>query len=162
MNLLSLRSPMSTVRLLTISSLLLATMISIGVQHVASGADSPGPMVPEILVRAGTTGDVYALFESATIPGRNVIELSKEGDEHFRPMGSLPLKKGIAADGPAVQELLFANELDGVALAQSVTTKLGTTSPLFVTHDGGATWTTEEISPTTQIRAMASTSNYWY
>jgi hypothetical protein len=119
-------------------------------------------MVPEMLIRAGTTGDVYALFESATIPGRNEIELSKEGDVRFRQMGSLPLKKGIAADGPEVQELLFANAMNGIAVAQLVSTKSGTASPFFVTHDGGATWRTEEISPTTQIRELASTPQYWY
>jgi hypothetical protein len=119
-------------------------------------------MVPEILVRAGTTGDVYALLESATIPGRNVVEVSTEGDKSFRPMGTLPLKKGIAIDGPAVQQFLFANENDGVAVAPAVETSLGMVSPLFVSHDGGRTWTTDEISPTTQIREMASTPDYWY
>jgi hypothetical protein len=119
-------------------------------------------MVPEILVRAGTTGDVYALLESATVPGRNVVEQSKEGDKSFRPMGSLPLKKGIAVDGPLVQQLLFANESDGVAVGQAVTTSEGMASPLFETHDGGRTWTTQELSPTTQVREMASTPDYWY
>jgi hypothetical protein len=115
-------------------------------------------MVPELLVRAGTSGDVYALFESATVPGKNVIELSVDGDKRFRTMGSLPLHSGKAVDGPSVQQLIFANELDGVALLSAV----GTASRLFVTHDGGKTWTTQEISPTTQIRELASTPNYWY
>ncbi len=96
-------------------------------------------MVPEILVRAGTTGDVYALLESATIPGRNVVELSKEGDKSFRPMGALPLTKGLAIDGPTVQQFLFANAEDGVAVAPPVTTSGGMVSPLFVTRDGGRT-----------------------
>ena len=56
-----------------------------------------------------------------------------------------------------MQQFLFANENDGVAVAPAVETSLGMVSPLFVSHDGGRTWTTDEISPTTQIREMAST-----
>jgi hypothetical protein len=119
-------------------------------------------MVPEILVRAGFTGDVFAVLGSETVPGRNVVELSKDGDKSFRPMGSLPLKKGIAIDGPVVQQFLFANGHDGVAVAPAVKTPEGMASPLLVTHDAGKTWTSEELSPTTQIREMASTPNYWY
>jgi hypothetical protein len=77
-------------------------------------------------------------------------------------MGSLPLTKGIAPDGPAVQQLLFANAIDGAALLSGVKTAEGTASRLFVTHDGGSSWTTEEISPTTQIQELASTPDYWY
>jgi hypothetical protein len=144
------------------TGVLVASLFSLSGDPAANAAGSMAKMVPEILVRAGTTGDVYALLESATIPGRNVVELSKEGDKSFRPMGALPLTKGLAIDGPTVQQFLFANAEDGVAVAPPVTTSGGMVSPLFVTRDGGRTWTTQEISPTTQIRAMASTPEYWY
>lgn len=156
------RSPTMRSSFLATGCLLVASLFSIAGQPAANAASSAAKMVPEILVRAGTTGDVYALLESATIPGRNVVELSTEGDKSFRPIGTLPLTMGLAIDGPSVQQFLFANENDGVAVAPAVATSAGMVSPLFVTHDGGRTWTTEEISPTTQIREMASTPDYWY
>jgi hypothetical protein len=77
-------------------------------------------------------------------------------------MGSLPLKRGIAPDGPSVQQLLFANETDGAAVLSGVKTAEGTASRLFVTHDGGRSWSTDELSPTTQVVELASTPDYWY
>jgi hypothetical protein len=137
-------------------------MVSFGTQPVAFASSTSGRMVPELLVRAGTTGDVYAMLESETVPGQNLIEVSTEGDKKFQPIGSLPLTRGIAPDGPSVQQLLFANEVDGAAVLSGVKTAEGTASRLYVTHDGGRSWIDDEISPTTQIRELASTPNYWY
>jgi hypothetical protein len=137
-------------------------MFSIGAQHRASAASTTKHLEPLFLVRAGNTGDVYAYFQSTTVPGRNVIELSKDGDRSFRPMGSLPLNTGTAPDITAVQQLVFANAMDGMAIGSSVKTSQGFTTPIYATRDGGRTWTTTEISPTTQIRDLASTPGYWY
>ena len=90
------------------------------------------------------------------------LNSQKSGSQSLQPMGSLPVKTGIALEGPVVQQFQFANAVDGIAVASAVKTRKGTASPLFVTQDGGRTWSTSEISPITQIRALTSTPYYWY
>ena len=108
--------------------------------------------------------DVYALFESAAIPGRNVVEFSKSGSQSLQPMGSLPVKTGIALEGPVVQQFQFANAVDGIAVASAVKTATERNCVTTICHtrrreDLGQQ---VEISPITQIRALTSTPYYWY
>jgi photosystem II stability/assembly factor-like uncharacterized protein len=126
-----------------------------------SAAASPRPE-PQFLVRAGTTRDLYALLESSAFTHANVIERSTDGGATFQRMGSLPITNAAARFEPVISQLVFPTANVGIAVGYTVKTQRGSVTPLYVTRDGGQTWSKEEISPSTEIQKIATTSKYLY
>ncbi|MGD0690780.1 MAG: hypothetical protein ABSA22_00390 [Acidimicrobiales bacterium] len=126
-----------------------------------SAAAAANP-IPQFVVRAGTSNDVYALLKDSAFPHANAIERSTNGGESFQRMGSLPISRFDLRYEPVISQLLFPTANVGVAVAYSVKSRLGTATPLYLTRDGGKTWSIHEISPTTEIQQITTTSRYLY
>jgi hypothetical protein len=125
----------------------------------AAAASNP---IPQFVVRAGTSNDVYALLKDPAFPHANAIERSTNGGESFQRMGSLPISRFDLRYEPVISQLLFPTANVGVAVAYSAKSRLGTATPLYLTRDGGKTWSIHEISPTTEIQQITTTSRYLY
>jgi hypothetical protein len=127
----------------------------------ASATAAPPP-IPQFVVRAGTSNDVYALLRSSAYPHSNAIERSTNGGASFQRMGSLPISHFDLRYEPVISQLLFPTANIGVAVAYSVKSPKGTATPLYLTRDGGRTWSIHEISPTTEIQQITTTSQNLY
>ena len=126
-----------------------------------SAAVAPSP-IPQFIVRAGTSNDVYALLKDSAFRHSNAIERSTNGGASFQRMGSLPISTFDLRYEPVISQLLFPTANVGVAVAYSVKSRQGTATPLYLTRDGGKTWSIHEISPTTEIQQITTTTSYLY
>jgi hypothetical protein len=130
----------------------------------AGSAASKVPFAPAIVARAGTTNVLYVLSESSTCSVRECLRLerSNNGGRTFIAESVPPVTKVLGGTTAPIDNLYFANPNDGYAEEFTSTGAKWETTSLFLTHDGGRTWSTESIAPHDSVYGFASSSRYFY
>lgn len=145
------------------SMVVLITSLLVGPAQLAHASDGDAlTSVPQMVVRAGSTGTLYVLW-SATCHGKTCYELGRttNAGRTFTIVKTPPITTGLATTSSytgSLDRLVFANAQDGVATEDFWSPN----NKVYVTFDGGRSWNREATKKGEVVMALNSSPSAWF